>query len=218
MSKGGPHIGGPKGWSGEHTKRSAVRSHGTPRRRRRARCEDAERPFRLRMAVAGGARSARAVGEAARSKPNEQGRAASELCERSGTTIANLEVRLLPCPPACQKDFFDKLKDGFGNAQTPFPLRAVWEGSILRIATRGKMGYNKRNERVWRLLARGRCGDVPRGRKAFVGRNGVSGLRAGLRRRSRSRRYRRMLPRWLGAIRRFPRRCPWWKTMARARG
>ena len=23
-------IGGPKGWSGEHTKRSAVRSHGTP--------------------------------------------------------------------------------------------------------------------------------------------------------------------------------------------
>lgn len=32
------------------------------------------------------------------------------------------------------------------------------------------------------------------------------------------RRYRRMLPRWLGAIRRFPRRCPWWKTMARARG
>ena len=26
-------IGGPKGWSGEHTKRSAVRSCGTPRRR-----------------------------------------------------------------------------------------------------------------------------------------------------------------------------------------
>lgn len=36
--------------------------------------------------------------------------------------------------------------------------------------------------------------------------------------RERARRYRRMLPRWLGAIRRFPRRCPWWKTMARARG
>ena len=40
MSKGGPlvrfaHIGGPKGWSGEHTKRSAVRSHGTPRKRQR---------------------------------------------------------------------------------------------------------------------------------------------------------------------------------------
>ena len=28
-------IGGPKGWSGEHTKRSAVRSHGTPRKRQR---------------------------------------------------------------------------------------------------------------------------------------------------------------------------------------
>ena len=35
-------IGGPKGWSGEHTKRSAVRSHGTPRRRRRGRCERRE--------------------------------------------------------------------------------------------------------------------------------------------------------------------------------
>ena len=28
------HIEGPKGWSGEHTERSAVRSHGTPRRRK----------------------------------------------------------------------------------------------------------------------------------------------------------------------------------------
>ena len=28
-------IGGPKGWSGEHTEQSAVRSHGTPRKRQR---------------------------------------------------------------------------------------------------------------------------------------------------------------------------------------
>ena len=37
MKQGGPlvrfaHIEGPKGWSGEHTERSAVRSHGTPGR------------------------------------------------------------------------------------------------------------------------------------------------------------------------------------------
>ena len=36
-------IGGPKGWSGEHTKRSAVRSHGTPRKRQR-RAERNRRP------------------------------------------------------------------------------------------------------------------------------------------------------------------------------
>ena len=46
MSKGGPlvrfaHIEGPKGWSGEHTEQSAVRSHGTPRKRSAERCEDA---------------------------------------------------------------------------------------------------------------------------------------------------------------------------------
>ena len=29
------NIGGPKGWSGEHTEQSAVRSHGTPRKRQR---------------------------------------------------------------------------------------------------------------------------------------------------------------------------------------
>ena len=41
---------------------------------------DAERPLRIEnVAVAGGARSARAVREAARSKPNKQGRVASEL-------------------------------------------------------------------------------------------------------------------------------------------
>ena len=36
---------GPKGWSGEHTKRSAVRSHGTPRKRQRRavrRCKTTE--------------------------------------------------------------------------------------------------------------------------------------------------------------------------------
>ena len=42
--------GGPKGWSGEHTKRSAVRSHGTPRKRSAERCEDAERPCRTEPA------------------------------------------------------------------------------------------------------------------------------------------------------------------------
>ena len=33
------NIGGPKGWSGEHTEQSAVRSHGTPRKRSAGRCE-----------------------------------------------------------------------------------------------------------------------------------------------------------------------------------
>ena len=43
-------IGGPKGWSGEHTKRSAVRSHGTPRKRSAGRCEDAGRLCRTEPA------------------------------------------------------------------------------------------------------------------------------------------------------------------------
>ena len=34
--------GGPKGWSGEHTERSTVRSHGTPGKRSAVRCERSE--------------------------------------------------------------------------------------------------------------------------------------------------------------------------------
>ena len=34
--------GGPKGWSGERTERSTVRSHGTPRKRSAVRCERSE--------------------------------------------------------------------------------------------------------------------------------------------------------------------------------
>ena len=42
------HIGGPKGWSVEHTERSVVRRHGTLGRRRRDQCVGENMPGRTR--------------------------------------------------------------------------------------------------------------------------------------------------------------------------
>ena len=121
-------------WRAHGAKRSAQPRNTGPIKA--ARCEDAERPLRIEdVAVAGGARSARPVGEAARSKPNEgvllSSEAAKRLkprghrakrspqmrntgppktarCEDAGRPLRIVDS-LLPRPPACQKDFFDKL-------------------------------------------------------------------------------------------------------------
>ena len=133
MSKGGPHIGGPKGWSGEHTKRSAVRSHGTPHRRRRGRCEDAERPLRIEGGSGGGARSARPVGEAARSKPNEQGSTASRQAQQDDH--CELWGACSPVHQRVKKYFFDTLRLTLQKSAGPrayFPSLARRTGSAFR--------------------------------------------------------------------------------------
>src|SRR5699024_11685491 len=56
-AQGGANGGGPKGWSVEHTEQSAVRSHGTPRKRSAGRCER-RRPEGLECRAHGAKRSA----------------------------------------------------------------------------------------------------------------------------------------------------------------